>query len=58
LNWKILSSKTKAIIMTGLIMAAAAVSAINVIIPYLLQNVYAFSLKESQIIWLLSETES
>ena len=33
--------------MTGLIMAAAVVSAINVIIPCLLQNVYAFSLKES-----------
>ncbi|HET7345515.1 MAG TPA: hypothetical protein VFJ05_06560 [Nitrososphaeraceae archaeon] len=41
-----MSSTTKAIVMIGLIMAAA-VNAINVIIPYLLQNVYAFSLKES-----------
>jgi hypothetical protein len=29
--------------MIGLITAAAAISAINVIIPYLLQNVNAFS---------------
>jgi hypothetical protein len=33
--------------MIGLITAAAAISAINVIIPYLLQNVNAFSLSES-----------